>query len=147
MTEQQSQKPVKHSRQNQTLKKENNKSEDCIFIYRKQNVKKPFISKNVAILYTLNPITIRPRSSFELNMCVKFEYPDHILPECNLLPSFRKYLELHSTVVKEDGETFKLTLLNKSFCDCLRIVKDTGIVYFSILNKNCNIKYVSKYMN
>ena len=117
---------------------------ETVTIFRKRNVKKPFISNRVAILYTPRPITLKPRSTVELDMKLTFDYPDHLLPECNLLPSFRKYIALHSTEIEKDS-TYKVILINKSFCDCLRIVKDTGIVYFSILNQDCNITYKSQY--
>ena len=87
MTEHQSQKLTKHNLQVQ-IPKDRTETEDCILISRKRNVKKPFLSKNIAILYTPKPITLKPRSSYELNMGITFHYPDYILPECNLLPSF-----------------------------------------------------------
>ena len=80
-------------------------------------------------------------------MKVHFDYPDYILPECNLLPSFSKHFNLFVSGIENDSkENFKITLQNKSFCDCLRIVKNNGIVYFTILNNNYNIVYNGKYI-
>ena len=151
MIKSQSQKhlPIKRTSE---IKSSNNSSEkriktdrhETVTIFRKRNVKKPFISNRVAILYTPRLITLKPRSTIELNMKLTFDYSDYLLPECNLLPSFKKHLALHTTEI-EKGSTYKVILINKSFCDCLRIVKDTGIVYFTILNQDCKITYKSQY--
>ena len=136
-----------HSQEKTNFKRQKQQeSKIDIVISRNRNVKKPYVHKNVAILYIPKPIKLKPRSMFELDMGLTFNYPEHILPECNLLPSFRKHLILHSTEIpNETNETYKIVILNRSFSDCLRIVKNTCILYVSILNKDCNITYTNKY--
>ena len=107
MTENQSLKPqgkrVSLNQENTNSKRvKQQESKIDIVISRNRNVKKPYVHKNVAILYTARPITIKPRTTLELDMGLTFEYPEHFLPECNLLPSFRKYLILHSTEIQND---------------------------------------------
>ena len=153
MTENQSLKPqgkrVSLNQENTNSKRvKQQESKIDIVISRNRNVKKPYVHKNVAILYTARPITIKPRTTLELDMGLTFEYPEHFLPECNLLPSFRKYLILHSTKIQNDtNESYKVVIINRRFSDCLRIVKNTGLLYFNILNKDCNISYTTKYIN
>ena len=63
-----------------------------VSINRDKNVKKPFLSKDVAILYIPKSVTLKPRSSKEINMGVIFNYTDYLIPEYDLLPSFKTHL-------------------------------------------------------
>ena len=115
-------------------------------IAREKNVKKPFVSNNVAILYIPRAITLKPRSSKEINLGVILDYADHLIPEYDLLPSFKKDLTLISSEEEIKGKKLVLTLMNKSFSKTYRIIKNTGLVVFQVLNPSINLQYNSKYI-
>ena len=117
-----------------------------ISINRHKNIKKPFITDNVAILYTPRSITLKPRSSKEINLGVVFNYADHLIPEYDLLPSFKTYLSLSLPEEEEiRGNKLKITLLNRSFSKTYRITKNTGLIAFRVLNCCINLHYTMKY--
>ena len=116
-----------------------------ISINRDRNVKKPFLSNNVAILYTPKAITLKPRCSKEINLGVIFNYADHLIPEYDLLPSFKTHLTLILPEEEVRGTKLKITLMNRSFSKTYRITKNTGLVVFQVLNSNINLHYTSKY--
>ena len=115
-------------------------------IAREKNVKKPFVSNNVAILYIPRAITLKPRSSKEINLGVILDYADHLIPEYDLLPSFKKDLTLISPAEEIKGRKLIMTLMNKSFSKTYRIIKNTGLVVFQVLNPSINLQYNSKYI-
>ena len=115
-------------------------------IAREKNVKKPFVSNNVAILYIPRAITLKPRSSKEINLGVILDYADHLIPEYDLLPSFKKDLILISPEEEIKGKKLVLTLMNQSFSKTYRIIKNTGLVVFQVLNPSINLQYNSKYI-
>ena len=116
-----------------------------ISINRDKNVKKPFISSNVAILYTPKSITLKPRSSKEINLGVIFNYADHLIPEYDLLPSFKTHLTLILPEEEIRGNKLKITLMNRSFSKTYRITKNTGLIVFQVLNSGINLHYTMKY--
>ena len=105
---------------------------ETISISRDKNIKKPFISNNVAILYTPRAITLKPRCSKEINLGVIFNYPDHLIPEYDLLPSFKTHLTLILPEEEVRGNKLKITLMNRSFSKTYRITKNTGLVVFQV---------------
>ena len=115
-----------------------------VSINRDRNVKKPFLSNNVAILYTPKPITLKPRSSKEINLGVIFNYANHLIPGYDLLPSFKTHLTLILPEEEVRGTKLKITLMNRSFSKTYRITKNTGLVVFQVLNSDINLHY-SKY--
>ena len=110
-------------------------------ITREKNVKKPFVSNNVAILYIPRAITLKPRTSKEINFGIIFNYADHLIPEYDLLPSFKKDLTLISPAEEIKGRKLIMTLMNKSFSKTYRIIKNTGLVVFQVLNPSINLQY------
>ena len=122
----------------------NNKEQ--ISLSREKNVKKPFFSNNVAILYTPKSITLKPRSSIEINMGVILKYADYLIPEYDLLPSFKTHLTLILPEQEQKGSKLRVNLMNRSFSKTYRITKNTGLVSFTILNRGVNLHYVSKYI-
>ena len=110
-------------------------------ITREKNVKKPFVSNNVAILYIPRAITLKPRTSKEINFGIIFNYADHLIPEYDLLPSFKKDLILISPAEEIKGTKLILTLMNQSFSKTYRIIKNTGLVVFQVLNPSINLQY------
>ena len=116
-----------------------------ISINRDKNIKKPFISSNVAILYTPRSITLKPRSSKEINLGVVFNYADHLIPEYDLLPSFKTHLTLILPEEEIRGNKLKITLMNRSFSKTYRITKNTGLIVFRVLNSCVNLHYTMKY--
>ena len=116
-----------------------------ISINRDKNVKKPFISNNVAILYTPKAITLKPRCSKEINLGVIFNYADHLIPEYDLLPSFKTHLTLILPEEEVKRTKLTITLLNRSFSKTYRITKNTGLIVFQVLNSSINLHYNSKY--
>ena len=116
-----------------------------ISINRDKNIKKPFISSNVAILYTPRSITLKPRCSKEINLGVIFNYADHLIPEYDLLPSFKTYLSLILPEEEIRGNKLKITLMNRSFSKTYRITKNTGLIVFRVLNSCVNLHYTMKY--
>ena len=116
-----------------------------ISINRDRHVKKPFISNNVAILYTPKAITLKPRYSKEINFGVIFNYDDHLIPEYDLLPSFKTHLTLILPEEEVRGTKLKITLMNRSFSNTYRITKNTGLVVFQVLNSDINLHFTSKY--
>ena len=108
-------------------------------------VKNPFVNNNIAIIYLPKPVTVRARSSVEIDLKLRINLPPDVQPEYGLLPSFKKYFILHNIVNDfNNTENLKIKLLNRSFCDCLRLPKDTGIIYFIALNKCYDIMYSNK---
>ena len=65
---------------NSSVKRIKTDRHETVTIFQKRNVKKPFISNRVAILYTPRPITLKPRSTIELDMKLTFDYSDYLLP-------------------------------------------------------------------
>ena len=116
-----------------------------ISINRDRNIKKPFISSNVAILYIPKSITLKPRSSKEINLGVIFNYADHLIPEYDLLPSFKTHLTLILPEEEIRGNKLKITLMNRSFSKTYRITKNTGLIVFQVLNSGINLHYTMKY--
>ena len=110
-------------------------------ITREKNVKKPFVSNNVAILYIPRAITLKPRTSKEINFGIIFNYADHLIPEYDLLPSFKKDLTLISPAEEIKGTKLILTLMNQSFSKTYRIIKNTGLIVFQVLNPSINLQY------
>ena len=118
---------------------------ETVSIARDKNVKKPFISNNVAILYTPKALTLKPRSSKQINLGVIFNYADHLIPEYDLLPSFKTHLSLTLPEEEVRGTKLTITLLNRSFSQTYRITKNTGLVVFQVLNSGINLQYNNKY--
>ena len=118
---------------------------ESIDIARDKNVKKPFISNNVAILYTPRAITLKPRCSKEINLGVIFNYADHLIPEYDLLPSFKTHLTLILPEEEVRKKKLILTLMNRSFSKTYRITKNTGLLVFQVLNSDINLHYNNKY--
>ena len=116
-----------------------------ISINRDRHVKKPYLSNNVAILYTPKSITLKPRCSKEINLGVIFNYDDHLIPEYDLLPSFKTHLTLILPEEEVRGTKLKITLMNRSFSNTYRITKNTGLVVFQVLNSDINLHFTSKY--
>ena len=116
-----------------------------ISINRDRHVKKPYLSNNVAILYTPKSITLKPRCSKEINLGVIFNYADHLIPEYDLLPSFTTHLTLILPEEKVRGTKLKITLMNRSFSNTYRITKNTGLLVFQVLNSDINLHFTSKY--
>ena len=110
-------------------------------ITREKNVKKPFVSNNVAILYIPRAITLKPRSSKEINFGIIFNYADYLIAEYDLLPSFKKDLILIQPAEEIKGTKLILTLMNQSFSKTYRIIKNTGLVVFQVLNPSINLQY------
>ena len=114
---------------------------EIVNILREKNVKKPFVSNNVVILYTPKAITLKPRTSKEINFGATFNYADHLIAEYDLLPSFKKDLLLIQPKEEIKGTKLTLTLMNRSFSKTYRIIKNTGLVVFQILNPSLNLQY------
>ena len=114
---------------------------ETVNIVREKNIKKPFVSSNVAILYIPKSITLKPRSSKEINFGVIFNYADYLIPEYDLLPSFKKNLSLITPAEEVKGTNLVLTLMNQSFSKTYRIIKNTGLVVFQVLNPSINLQY------
>ena len=118
-----------------------------ININRDKNVKKPFFNNDIVILYTPKSLTLKPRSSKEINMGVILNYSDYLIPEYDLLPSFKTHLTLVLPEEEVKGtKRFKIHLMNRSFSKTYRITKNTGLISFIILNRNVNLHYTSKYI-
>ena len=116
-----------------------------ISLNRDKNVKKPFFNNNVAILYTPKSITLKPRSSKEINMGIIPDYADYLIPEYDLLPSFKTHLTLILPEHEQKRNKLKINLMNRSFSKSYRITKNTGLISFTILN-NVNLHFTSKYI-
>ena len=116
-----------------------------ISLNRDKNVKKPFFNNNVAILYTPKSITLKPRSSKEINMGIIPDYADYLIPEYDLLPSFKTHLTLILPEHEQKKNKLKINLMNRSFSKTYRITKNTGLISFTILN-NVNLHFTSKYI-
>ena len=118
-----------------------------IDLNRDKNVKKPYLNNDIAIFYTPRSITLKPRSSKEINMGIILNYPDYLIGEYDLLPSFKTYLNL---ILPEDNEPkgtrLKINLTNRSFSKTCRITKNTGLISFKILNTGVNLHFNSKYI-
>ena len=117
-----------------------------ISLNRNKNVKKPFLSNDVAILYTPKSVTLKPRSSAEIDMGVILDYSDYLIPEYDLLPSFKTHLTLILPKEEVKGSKLKVTLMNRSFSKTYRITKNTGLISFRILNTSVNLHYTSRYI-
>ena len=116
-----------------------------ISLNRDKNVKKPFFNNNVAILYTPKSITLKPRLSKEINMGIIPDYADYLIPEYDLLPSFKTHLTLILPEHEQKKNKLKINLMNRSFSKTYRITKNTGLISFTILN-NVNLHFTSKYI-
>ena len=110
-------------------------------ITREKNVKKPFVNNNVAILYIPKAITLKPRTSKEIDFGISFNYADYLIAEYDLLPSFKKDLILIQPTEEIKGTKLILTLMNQSFSNTYRVIKNTGLVVFQILNPSINLQY------
>ena len=117
-----------------------------ISLNRDKNVKKPFLNNDVAIFYTPKSITLKPRSSKEINMGIILDYADYLIPEYDLLPSFKTHLTLILPQEEPKGSRLKINLMNRSFSKTYRITKNTGLISFTILNTNLNLHFTSKYI-
>ena len=117
-----------------------------ISVNRDKNVKKPFFNNDIAIFYTPKSITLKPRSSKEINMGLILDYPAYLIPEYDLLPSFKTHLTLILPEEEVKGNRLKITLMNTSFSKTYRITKNTGLISFTILNSRVNLHYTSKYI-
>ena len=117
-----------------------------VSVNRDKNVKKPFLNNDVAIFYTPKSITLKPRSSKEINMGIILNYADYLIPEYDLLPSFKTHLTLILTEEEPKGSRLKINLMNRSFSKTYRITKNTGFISFTILNTNLNLHFTSKYI-
>ena len=124
---------------------ENNNLEK-VNLSRNKNVKKPFLSNEVAIFYIPRSVTLKPRSSVEINMGVIINHADYLIPDYDLLPSFKTHLSLILPENRVNGDTLKFTLMNRSFSKTHRIPKNTGLVSFRTLNIGVNLYYNSKYI-
>ena len=118
-----------------------------VSLNRNRNVKKPFLNNDVAILYTPRLITLKPRSSLEVDMGVILDYSDYLIPEYDLLPSFKTHLTLILPKEEVKGTKLKITLMNRSFSKTYRITKNTGLISFRILNTSVDLHYTSSYIN
>ena len=118
-----------------------------VSLNRNRNVKKPFLNNDVAILYTPRSITLKPRSSLEVDMGVILNYSDYLVPEYDLLPSFKTHLTLILPKEEVKGTKLKITLMNRSFSKTYRITKNTGLISFRILNTSVDLHYTSSYIN
>ena len=125
---------------------ENNENLEKVTLNRNKNVKKPFLSNEVAIFYIPRSVTLKPRSSVEINMGVIINHANYLIPDYDLLPSFKTHLSLILPENGVNGNTLKFTLMNKSFSETYRITKNTGLVSFRILNTDINLYYSSKYI-
>ena len=125
---------------------ENNENLEKVTLNRNKNVKKPFLSNEVAIFYIPRSVTLKPRSSVEIDMRVIINHADYLIPEYDLLPSFKTHLSLILPENKVNGDTLKFTLMNRSFSKTHRIPKNTGLVSFRTLNIGVNLYYNSKYI-
>ena len=117
-----------------------------VSVNRDKNVKKPFLNNDVAIFYTPKSITLKPRSSKEINMGIILNYADYLIPEYDLLPSFKTHLTLILPQEEPKGSRLKINLMNRSFSKTYRITKNTGLISFTILNTNLNLHFTSKYI-
>ena len=117
-----------------------------VSVNRDKNVKKPFLNNDVAIFYTPKSITLKPRSSKEINMGIILNYADYLIPEYDLLPSFKTHLTLILPQEEPKGSRLKINLMNRSFSKTYRITKNTGLISFAILNTNLNLHFTSKYI-
>ena len=118
-----------------------------VSLNRNRNVKKPFLNNDVAILYAPRSITLKPRSSLEVDMGVILNYSDYLIPEYDLLPSFKTHLTLILPKEEVKGTKLKITLMNRSFSKTYRITKNTGLISFRILNTSVDLHYTSSYIN
>ena len=117
-----------------------------VSINRNKNVKKPFLSNDVAIFYIPKSLTLKPRSSKEIDMGIILNYADYLIPEYDLLPSFKTHLSLILPEEEVKGTRLKINLMNRSFSKTYRITKNTGLISFRILNTNVNLHFTSKYI-
>ena len=112
-----------------------------------KNVKKPFLNNGVVILYVPKSVTLKPRSSKQVDMGIIIDYADYLIPEYELLPSFKTHLNL---ILPEEEQTkgnkLVVTLINRSFSKTYRITKNTGLISFTILNTSVNLYYTNKYV-
>ena len=119
-----------------------------VSLNRNKNVKKPFLENDIAIFYIPKSVTLKPRSSKEIDMGIILNYSDYLIPEYDLLPSFKIHLTLFLPEEEEiKGNRLKITLMNRSFSKTYRITKNTGLISFRILNTNVNLHYTSKYIS
>ena len=117
-----------------------------IDLNRDRNVKKPYLNNDIAIFYTPRSITLKPRSSKEINMGIILNYPDYLIGKYDLLPSFKTYLNLILPEEEPKGTRLKINLTNTSFSKTCRITKNTGLISFTILNTSVNLHFTSKYI-
>ena len=117
-----------------------------ISISRDENVKKPFLENDTAIFYTPKSLTLKPRSSKEVNMGVILNYSDYLIPERDLLPSFKTHLTLILPEEELKGSRLKIILMNRSFNNTYRITKNTGLISLIILNRSVNLHFTNKYI-
>ena len=119
-----------------------------VSIKRNKNIKKPFLHNQVTIFYIPRSITLKPRSSKEVDMGVILNYADYLIPEYDLLPSFKTHLTLILPEEEEvKGDRLKITLMNRSFSKTYRITKNTGLISFRILNTSVNLYFTNNYIS
>ena len=118
-----------------------------VSIKRNKNIKKPFLHNQVTIFYIPRSITLKPRSSKEVDMGVILNYADYLIPEYDLLPSFKTHLTLILPEEEVKGDRLKITLMNRSFSKTYRITKNTGLISFRILNTSVNLYFTNNYIS
>ena len=118
-----------------------------VSIKRNKNVKKPFLQNEVAIFYIPRSITLKPRSSKEVDMGVISNYADYLIPEYDLLPSFKTHLSLILPEEEVKESRLKINLMNRSFSKTYRITKNTGLISFRILNTSVNLYFTNNYIS
>ena len=139
---------MKEEEQNQSAVLNATQNLEKISLFRNKNVKKPFLSNDVVILYTPRSITLKPRTSKQIDMGIIVDYADYLIPEYDLLPSFKTHLNLILPEEEEiKGKKLLITLINRSFSKTYRITKNTGLVSFTILNTSVNLYYTNKYIS
>ena len=80
-------------------------------------------------------------------MGIILDYADYLIPEYDLLPSFKTHLTLILPEQEQKGSSkLKINLMNSSFSKTYRITKNTGLISFTILNTNVNLHFTSKYI-
>ena len=105
------------------------------------------MQNEVAIFYIPRSITLKPRSSKEVDMGVILNYADYLIPEYDLLPSFKTHLTLILPEEEVKGSRLKINLMNRSFSKTYRITKNTGLISFRILNTSVNLYFTNNYIS
>ena len=114
-------------------------------------VKKPKLSndRSFYIIYSPEKIKLRPRDSAMLNLRLKVHLADQIEAMIGLLPSFvsRKLSIENSNWIsnKRKDEIIQPDILNRHFCNTIKIRKNQELAYISLkIQKTCD-KLVTTY--